>query len=169
MNPELIDAALNGSSIALVFAAFGLLIHGSARSVGESFRTLIEPLLLFVRDSSACSRTRLADLSILAAMGLGMSAALTESLLAGVAVASLLWLARPAVHRATREEHRLLATASFFSLDVVIGVNLPVAMAHLLIGNIFLAMSLVTIAVALSWPAGGGETIPGRRWRIVPA
>lgn len=168
MNPELVRAGLSLSAVALIVGVVILLVTGSARMVGEAFRQSIEPALIEVRSRTDRSRSELADLSILVAIGLAVLAILTGNVLAGTLVAPLLYLARPAVRRATSQEHPLLALASTFSLDLVIGAYLPLAVAHVLMFDWVMASCLFTVVVALSWPAGGGESIPGRRWQLAP-
>ena len=86
----------------------------------------------------------------------------------GTLVAPLLHLARPAIRRATSQEHRLLAMSGSFSLDLMIGVYLPLALAHVLMMEFIMASCLLAVVLALSWPAGGGDSIPGRRWHLAP-
>ncbi len=146
----------------------GLLVTGSARTVGESFRQSVEPALIQVRSRTERSRSELADRSILVAIGLAVLSIFTGSVMAGTLVAPLLYMARPAIRRATSQEHRLLALAGTFSLDLMIGVYLPLGLAHLLMLDWLMASCLFTVVLALSWPAGGGESIPGRRWQLAP-
>lgn len=169
MTPELFRAGLQMSAVALIFGCVVMLITGSARSVGESFRQSVEPMLLQVRSHTERSRSELADMSIMGAMGLAMLAILSGNAVAGTVIVPLLYLARPAVRRATSQEHRLMAIAGTFSIDLMIGVYLPLALAHLLMMQWFMASSLLAVVLALSWPAGGGETIPGRRWHLAPS
>ena len=168
MNPELVRAGLEMSAIALIIGGVMLLVTGSARMVGEAFRESVEPMLLEVRSRTDRSRAELADLSMLGAIGLALLAIVEGSVVAGTLVVPLLYLARPAVRRATSQEHRLLAIAGTFSLDLMIGVYVPLALAHLLMADWFMAFCLLAVVLALSWPAGGGESIPGRRWQAAP-
>ncbi len=168
MNPELVRAGLSLSAVALIGGVVMMLVTGSARIVGEAFRQSIEPTLIEVRSRTHRSRSELADLSILVAIGLAILAVLDGDVLAGTLVAPLLYLARPAVRRATSQEHRLLAVSGSFSIDLMIGVYLPLAFAHMLMFEWFRGSCLFAVALALSWPAGGGGAIPGRRWQLAP-
>jgi hypothetical protein len=157
------------SAVALILGGAMLLVTGSSRRLGESFRGLIEPLLVEVRTRTSLSRSQLADLSILAAMVLAGLTVTDGNIVGAMIIAPLLYLARPAIRRATREENRLMAVGGMFGLDLMIGVYLPFALAHVLLFDWFMASSLFTVVVALSWPAGGGGAVPGRRWLPAPA
>ena len=168
MSPELVEVGLSMSAVALIIGAAFLLVSGSARSLGEAFRQSIEPTLTEFRSRSTRSRSELADMTILAAIGLALLAVFDGAVLIGSAVAVLLYVARPSIRRATSQEHRLLAVSSAFSLDLMIGTYLPFALAHVLLFDWIMALCLFAVVLALSWPAGGGETIPGRRWQPAP-
>lgn len=168
MNPELVRAGLSLSAVALIAGAAILFVTGSARSLGETFRVSIEPTLAQIRSRTTLSRSELADLSILVAIGLSMLNILGGNPVAGTIVALVLWVARPSIRRATRHEHRLMALGGFFSIDLIIGAYIPFVLAHLMMSDWLMASCLFSVVLALSWPAGGGETIPGRRWQLAP-
>ncbi|MDH4278131.1 MAG: hypothetical protein OEW83_08620 [Acidimicrobiia bacterium] len=168
MNPELVRAGLSLSAVALIAGAAILLITGSAQTLGEAFREAVEPTLAQVRSRTNRSRSELADLSMLVAIGLSMLNILGGNPVVGTIVALVLYLARPAIRRATRHEHRLMAMGGLFSIDLIIGLYLPFVVAHLMMFDWLMAACLSAVVLALSWPAGGGETIPGRRWHLAP-
>lgn len=168
MNPELVRAGLSMSAVALIAGAAFLLLTGSARSLGEAFRESVEPALAQVRSRTNRSRSELADLSMLAAIGLSLLNILGGNPVIGTVVAIVLYVARPAIRRATRHEHRLLAMGGLFSIDLIIGAYLPFVLAHVMMFDWLMALCLFAVVLALSWPAGGGETIPGRRWHLAP-
>ena len=168
MNPELVQAGLSLGAVALIGCVVVLLVTGSARTVGEAFRQAVEPSLLEVRSLTDRSRSELADLCVLVAIGLAMLSIIAGDVMMGTLVAPLLHLARPAIRRATSQEHRLLAMSGSFSLDLMIGVYLPLALAHVLMMEFIMASCLLAVVLALSWPAGGGDSIPGRRWHLAP-
>ncbi len=66
---------------------------------------------------------------------------------------------RTTVQKMTSSEHPLMSLGSQFSADLIIGVVVPMALAHIVVGNWFLAASHLAVSLSLSWPTGG----PGRR------
>ena len=164
---DLLVLGLRFAALGLLFGSVVLLLTGTAHAVGSSLRLGLEPVLRLVRDQTSLSRSDLADGTIVAAMALAAcSAVVDRQMLAPLMVVGL-WLARPSVRRATRQENRMLAIAGYFSLDLMIGVYTPVMMAQFLTGHVLLGGCLLAVVVALSWPAGGGSSsIPGRRWQL---
>ncbi len=167
MGPELLQIGVDVSAIAVIIGGFMLLLIGRSSWLGHSFRTTIRPALDLVRRRSPMSRSELADGTILAATALAAMGAVFDRQFFAAMLAVLLWLSRPSVVRLTAEEHHLLAKISFFSIDLMIGVYVPIVIAQVLLLNWFLAASLFSVIVALSWPEGGGA-IPGRRWQMAP-
>jgi hypothetical protein len=168
MSPQLLHNVIQVLAIGLTFGSFGLLIQGGAYALGCSFRSTIEPVLASIRGLSERSRPELADLTILVAIGLAGCAALFEAPVAGCLLAGMMAWSRPLVRRATREENKLLALAGTISIDLVIGVYVPMVMAQLLLHHFFIATSMLAVVVALSWPAGGGRRLSNRTWRLAP-
>lgn len=168
MGPELVQNVTDATAVALTLASFVLFALGWAHTLGTSFRLTIEPLLVSLRGQTDRARHELADLSVLVGVGLAGCGAVLEQPLAGCLLAGLLAWSRPMVRRATREENKLLALAGSISIDLVIGVYVPMVLAQVLLRNWFIAASLLALVVALSWPAGHGRAVPGRRWRLAP-
>ncbi|MGI9598015.1 MAG: hypothetical protein ACR2QK_17765 [Acidimicrobiales bacterium] len=167
MRPELLQLGINISAIATILGGLVLLALGRSDWLGHSFRTAVRPALDLIRSRSTRSRSELADVSILVAAGLSVAGALVDRQVFAAILAILLWLSRPSVAKLTKEENHLLAKISWFSIDLMIGVYVPIAIAQVLLLNLFLAASFFSVIVALSWPTGGGA-IPGRRWKLVP-
>lgn len=166
-NVELIGAGLRFGAVGLIVGSFLLFAMGVSGALGGSFRMAIEPALRSARERTSLSREELADASTMLAAAFAAGAFLTEmSPLAGV-IAIGLWLARPTIRRATREENKMLAIGGLFSIDLIIGVYTPIMLAQFLVANVMLGLSFLSVVVALSWPAGGGG-IPGRRWQLAP-
>lgn len=167
MQVDLVVVGVQLAAVGLMVGAFLLLVTGGVVPLGSSFRTAIEPLLRTLRDRTTLSRNELADLCLLAGLALAVAATLSGQSVLGVLFAGGLWLARPSVQRATREENRMLAVADHFSIDMVIGLYTPIMLAQFLLANVLLGASLLAVVVGLSWPAGGGGgPIPGRRWQL---
>lgn len=167
MRLELLQLGIQISAIAMIFGGLGLLLVGRSSWLGHSFRTAVRPMLDLIRSRSTLSRSELADVSILVAAGLAVMGALVDRQVFAAILAILLWLSRPAVAKLTSEENQMLAKISWFSIDLMIGVYVPIAVAQVLLLNLFVAASFFSAIVALSWPAGGGA-IPGRRWKLAP-
>lgn len=165
---ELFEVGIKLSAAGLIFGAFFLLIAGAASGLGWSFRSAIEPMLQHIRASSSLSRSELADLSIRISIGFAALAALFGQLFLAVVLVVVLWRGRPIIRRLTTEENRLLAVVGSLSIDLVIGFYVPIVLAQFLLLNLFIGSSLLLVIVALSWPPGGGDTVPGRRWRLAP-
>jgi len=110
----------------------------------------------------------LADRTMLVAAGLGAAGTVVQRSPVGVVLVAMVLGARPLVRRATREDHKLLAVASSFSIDLVVGFYIPMTLAQLLVRSYLFAASMAAVMVALCWPAGGGEAVPGRRWTLAP-
>lgn len=155
-------------AIGLIGGAFILLLAGNTSGIGSSFRSAVEPALRSVRDRTTCSRSDLADRSVLVSIGFATGEAVTGHLLVAVILGFLLWRARPGLRRLMSQENKILAAGGTFSADVAIGFYLPVVAAQVLLHNLFLAASLLSVVVALCWPPGGGQTIPGRSWKLAP-
>lgn len=167
VDPMVVGAEL--AALGLIAGAVLLALTGAVVPLGCSFRTTVEPLLRRLRHRSTLSRDELADLTILVGVALAVAATVVGQSPFGVLFAGGLWLARPAVKRATREENRVAAVAGHVSIDLVIGLYTPIMLAQFLLANVLLGGSLLAVVVGLSWPAGGGGSpIPGRRWRLAP-
>jgi hypothetical protein len=169
MGPELVQTGIQVFAVALTLGAFVLLLNGGAYSLGWSCRSALEPLLASVRARSSRSRPELADASVVLAIGFALLSAVFEQLVPALLIVALLLKGRPLVRRATREENRLLALVGSLSSDTVIGFYLPMVLAQVLLTNLYIAASMSLVVVALSWPPGGGQAIPGRSWRGAPA
>jgi hypothetical protein len=167
MYTQAVTIAVNVLSIGLTLGSFALLLNGGALPLGTSFRMTIEPLLRSIRSASSRSRSELADVTVLMAITFAGLATVFENPV-GLIMMGLMYWARPFIRRATREEHKLLALASTFSTDLIIGVYVPMVIAQFLLLNVFTGVAMLLVAVALSWPAGGGQSIPGRTWKLAP-
>ena len=167
MGTELLQLGTQIAAIATILGGLLLLVAGRSSWLGYSFRTALEPALDRIRGHSTLSRSELAHVSVLVAVGLAATGAVVDRQLLAALLAILVWLSRGSVVRLTREENQLLAKVSSFSIDLLIGVYVPIAIAQVLLLNLFVAASFFSLIVALSWPAGGGA-IPGRRWRLAP-
>lgn len=164
MSIALLDLGTQMAAIGCIMVGFGLLATGRAPWLGYTFRTAIEPALTRFREGSERSRAELATGWTVAASALAGLAVVVERSLFAAILAVLLWLARPAVARLTMEEHPLLALANSFTIDLVIGMYLPITISQLLLRNVVLASSFTALIVALSWPTGGGSS--GRPFRF---
>ncbi len=165
---ELLIVGLRTTGVALILGSLMLLATGSAGPLGGTLRQALEPALHAVRARTSLSRSELADVTILAAVALAVGSIVAERRYFAVIMVVGLWLARPGVQRLTSQENKMLAIASYFSIDFLIGLYAPIVVANLLLGNVLLASSLLAVVIALSWPTGGGTTIPGRRWHLAP-
>ncbi|MGF1596909.1 MAG: hypothetical protein ACFCVK_08235 [Acidimicrobiales bacterium] len=168
MVTDSLQLGLELTALAIFVCAFALFLTGGSDAVGQPFRLAIEPLLADLRARTARSRAELADTSILVSIGFAVLAALAGQAIGGAAVALMLWWGRPVFQRLTREDNRLMASMSLFSIDMVIGLFVPIALAQLLLSSYFLAFSTVLVVVALSWPAGTGGGGHGRPWKLTP-
>lgn len=167
MQAEMLEAGFRLAAVALIFGAFILLLGGAASALGYSFRSAIEPFLSEVREGSSLSRPELADASVKVAIGFAGLAMVFDERFLAVLLIIVLWQGRPTIRRLTSEENRLLALVGSLSIDVVIGFYLPIVLAQFLLFNIFIAASMLLVVIALSWPAGG-DSVPGRKWRLAP-
>lgn len=168
MSSEVLETGIEVTAVGLTLGSLVLLLNGRAHALGLSFRSTVEPPLRSIRNHTALSRSELADRTLLAGIALAGFGALFDRPLAGVLLIGLLLWSRPFVRRATREENRLMAVAGNFSADLMIGVYVPVVLAQLILANFFLAASLAAVIIALSWPTGFGQAVPGRTWRLAP-
>ncbi len=168
MRPEIATLGLQLAAAGLIIGAIVSLLTGSAPSLGTSTRSALEPALSRIRHGSSLSRQQLADLSLLAAIGCSACAAIFDQFGVSVFMTLLLWLSRPAIQRVCREENRLLAIAGSLTTDLIIGLYVPIMAAQILIGHPFIAASMVFVVITLSWPAGGGSSVPGRTWKLSP-
>lgn len=164
MDPAQLELGTRLAAVALIFWAFISFFMGTASATGQSFRSSLQPLLSSVRSSSSMSRQQLADASMVSAAVFAGMAVIVDRSIVAVLVAGLLWKARPQLRRLTSEENPLRAIAGSFSLDLVIGIYLPILLSQVIVGNYFIALTLMLVVVSLSWPAGGGATRPGA-WR----
>lgn len=168
MQPDLVENVATGLSVALLLTSFALLLNGQALSLGFSCRSGLEPLLQSIRSRSALSRSELADATILAAMAVAAGGAIATRSGGALVLLAMLGLGRPLVRRATSQDHKLLAVAGSFSIDLAIGFYVPIVVAQIILLNVVTAAILSLVIVALSWPAGGGSAVPGRRWQLAP-
>ena len=168
MTPVMLNLLTSMLALGLTVVAFAQLVTGRALGQGYALRAALEPALSAIRASSSLTRAELADRTMLAAAALGAAGTIVQRSPVGVVLVAMLLGARPLVRRATREEHRLLAVASSFSTDLVVGFYLPMTLAQVLVRSYLFAASMAAVMVALCWPAGGGEAVPGRRWRLAP-
>jgi len=168
MTPAVLNLLTSTLAVGLVVVAFAQLVTGRALGLGSALRATLEPVLRSIRASSPLSRSELADRTMLVATGLGAAGTVVQRSPAGVVLVAMLLGARPLVRRATREEHKLLAVASSFSTDLVVGFYIPMTLAQVLVRSYLFAASMAAVMVALCWPAGGGEAVPGRRWQLDP-
>ena len=168
MTPAMLNLLTSMLAVGLVVVAFAQLITGRALGLGYALRCTLEPALASIRASSALSRAELADRTMLVAAALAVAGTVVQRSPEGVVLVAMLLGARPLVRRATREEHKLLALAGTFSTDLVIGFYVPMTLAQVLVRSYLFAASMAAVMVALCWPAGGGEAVPGRRWKLAP-
>jgi len=168
MRPAVVDLVTSALAVGLVVVAFVQLVTGRGLGLGYALRSALEPALSSIRASSPLSRAELADRTMLVAAALAVAGTVVHRSPVGVVLVVMLLGARPLVRRATREEHKLLAVASSFSTDLVIGFYVPMTLAQVLMRSYLFAASMAAVMVALCWPAGGGESVPGRRWRLAP-
>lgn len=169
MQVDLVVVGVQVAALGLTLGALVLFMTGGVVPLGSSFRTSIEPLLRALRDRTSLSRSELADLSMLVGLALAAAEALSGRSPLGALFAIGLWISRPAVQRATREENRMLAVAGHVSIDLIIGLYTPIMLAQFLLANVLLGAALLSVVIGLSWPAGGGgSSIPGRRWQLAP-
>ncbi len=144
------------AAIALIGWAFVSLLTGSAVATGESVRTSLQPTLADIRSRTTLRRDELADRTVMAAVIVAMGASLVERSIVLMILGALLFLARPQIRKLTKEENRLRAIVGSLSLDLVIGLYLPLILAQVITRNWGNAAVLFLTTVALSWPAGGG-------------
>lgn len=163
----MLDVTTSMLALGLIVVAFAQLLTGGAFGMGHAFRSTVEPVLASIREQSRLSRAELADRTMLVAIALAVGGTVAHRSIAGVIMVAMLWKVRPMVRRTTQEEHKLLAVAGTFSIDLVVGFYLPMTLAQLLLLQYLFAASMVAVMVALCWPAGGGA-IPGRRWQLAP-
>ena len=166
-NVRLLNIGIQMAAVALIVGGLVLLLFGRADSLGNSFRTTIEPILAWVRSHTSLSRSELADRTIMVAAGLAAVGALFDRQPMALLIAIGLWWYRPSIRRLTSEENPMLAQIGMFSVDLIIGLYVPIVMAQFIVLHLFLGASLLAVIVALSWPAGGGA-LPGRRWKLAP-
>ncbi len=159
MNPILFQAGGGFAALVLIGYSITSFFSGAAHMNGASMRESIKPLLESVRAKSDKSRSDLADASLMVGVAFAVAAVLLESALFGSILAIGLMVARKTVQQVTSSEHPLMSLGSQFSADLTIGVIVPMALAHILMGNWLLAGAQMALSLSLSWPTGG----PGRR------
>ncbi len=159
MNPILFQAGGAFAALALIGYTIVSFLTGAAYANGAVVREGVKPLLESIRANSDKSRSDLADATLLVAVAFSAAGMLTDGLFAGGAFAVLLMLGRTTVQKMTSSEHPLMSLGSQFSADLIIGVLVPMALAHIVVGNWFLAASHLAVSLSLSWPTGGA----GRR------
>ena len=164
---ELLQAGLQLGAMALIFGAFFLLVIGATSYLGLSCRSAIEPTLRRIRQGTSHTRSELADVSVRLSIALAIVAIIERPILAVLLMVGLM-KGRPTIRRLTSDENRLLALRGSLSIDLVIGFYLPIALAQLLMRDVFTGASMLMVIVALSWPAGGGDVVPGRSWKLAP-
>lgn len=165
MSAHYFQLGIQLSAVALILGGLVLLLLGRVDALGASFRSSLEPLLGEVRARTTKSRVELADATLNVAIALAVAAALFDREPIAMVIAVSLYLFRPALHRLTSDENPMTARINTVSIDLVIGLYVPIVLAQVLLLNLFLGASLLSAIVALSWPAGGGA-VPGRRWRL---
>lgn len=143
------------AAIALMGWAFVSLLTGSAIATGATFRALLDPSLTSIRSNSVLSREELSDRTMLAAV----TAAILGGLLSGsvllMIVGAMLFTARPKLGRLMTEENRLRALIGSFSIDMAVGLYLPIILAQVLLANYASALVFFLVILSLSWPPGG--------------
>jgi hypothetical protein len=159
-----IQLTLAMTALCLIVLAVWSLVTGHAQTVGAAVRAQLVPVLTAIRAMTTLSRADLADASLIIAVGLAAISMIVDRNLLAAVIIPLLWLARPAVRRLTSEERPMFALGGELSGNLVVGLFAPIALAHLLLGNRFLAASLVAVTVALCWPPGCGRRVVGS-WR----
>lgn len=157
MSYQLLAAGNAFAAIALIAWAFVSLFTGSAIATGESIRTSLRPALADIRSRSTLRRDELSDRTVVAAVLVAMVASLLERSVVLMIVAALLFVARPQIRRMTKEENRLRAIVGSLSLDLVIGLYLPLILALIITQDWGKAVVLSLMTVAMSWPPGGGH------------
>lgn len=163
----MLDVTTSVLALGLIVVAFAQLVTGGAFGLGHAVRSTIEPVLTSIREQSSLSRAELADRTMLVAIALAAAGTVAHRSVAGLVMVAMLWKVRPMVRRTTQEEHKVLAVAGTFSIDLMVGFYLPMALAQLLLLQYLFAASMAAVMVALCWPAGGGA-VPGRRWQLAP-
>ena len=164
MNPATFSLGTKLAAVALILGAVMSFVNGTAPIMGEQWRESIHPALASVRSRSTLSRAQLADRSMLAAIVLSGLAVVFEGRFLGLVVGIGLWMARPMIVRLCSQEHPLLAIGDSFSANLIIGLYLPVAIAQLLLGQVLTGAAMLSVVLALSWPAGGAARNVGG-WR----
>ena len=158
------STARGALAMCLIVLAGWAFIAGTSPILGSAIREWLRPALQAVRRSTDRSRSKLADLTVVVAVVFAVASIPLDSNPLAAVVAIVLWMARPQVARLTSEEHPLLAKAGEFSADLIIGIYAPIMAAMLLLGDIAMAASLLTVTVALCWPPGN-EGTRVRTWR----
>lgn len=156
-------AGLAMSGLCLVILALWSLVTGFASVIGAACRARLRPALLRVRSMSSLGRSDLADATLVLAVGLAAADVVVGRSFVAALVAVMLWLARPSVQRLMREERPLFALGTELSSDLVVGAFLPLAVAHLLLGDALMAGAIFAATVALCWPPGGARRVGS--WR----
>lgn len=159
-----IQAGMAGAAFALILGALYLFVSGGSSSIGEQVRGILTPALRAIRDGSTLSRGDLADRTVLLGAALVLSSAVTRLSIIDLAIAIVLYRARPKIKSATKQEQPLLAIAGFFSTDMIVGVYTPMLLALFMLGDIAVALGLSTVVIALCWPPGGAGQVSGE-WR----
>ncbi len=159
MNPILFQAGGVFAALVLIGYSITSFFSGAAHMNGATMRESVKPLLESIRARSDKSRSDLADATLMFGVALAVAAVLLESALTGSILAIGFMVARKTVQQVTSSEHPLMSLGSQFSADLTIGVIVPMALAHVLMGNWLLAGAQLALSISLSWPTGG----PGRR------
>jgi hypothetical protein len=161
-----VQLTLAVTAICLIVVTVWSLVTGNAHATGAAVRAQLTPALTTIRSTTAMSRAELADASLILALGLAAVSMIVDRTYLAAVMIPLLWLSRPSVRRLTSEERPMFALGGELSGNLVVGLFAPIALAHLLLGNGFLAASLLAVTVALCWPPGGGRRVSGT-WRPV--
>lgn len=155
MATELLSAGSALAAIALIVWAFASLLTGSALATGATFRSMLDPHLTYVRSSSSLSREQWSDNTLLAAVVVALMGGLASGSVLLMFIGALLFLGRPRLRRLMSEENRLKAIAGSFSLDLAVGLYVPIVLAQLLLANYASALVFFLVILSLSWPPGG--------------
>lgn len=155
MAPQLLSTGSAFAAIALIVWAFASLLTGSALTTGATFRSMLEPPLRSMRSTSHLSRDEWSDGTMLVAVAVAFAGGLASGSVLLMIIGALLFLGRSKLSQLMSEENRLKAIGGSFSLDLAIGLYLPIVMAQLLLANYASALVFFLVILSLSWPPGG--------------
>lgn len=155
-----LQAGLAVAAVCTMLLAIVGIFNGFGLAIGSQVRDILEPTLRSIRDRSELSRQDLADRTLLGAAAICAVGSLATLSFAGLFIGGLLLFMRPSVRRATREENKMLALSSSFSLDLIVGFFVPMVLAMVLLGDVVMSLTYFLATIALCWPPGGAG---GRR------